>query len=109
MKKFIVTVFTLFLTANLFAKSWIFDGYGVKGAGNTTDFFIVFSSVEEAEEWLSKSNKKLSDLRELEPLLGYLQNDMETIVKSGYVMIYGMKGSQLDGNGYCLLDYYVMP
>lgn len=75
MKKIFLITF-IFLVSNLFAERWIFNRYGEKGKSDTPNFFILFSSKIEAGEWLSKSNRKLSDLRELETLLGFLKNDM---------------------------------
>ena len=98
----------MLFASSLFGDSWIFDRYGEKGK-NTPDFFVVFSNTKEAESWLSESNLTLSDLRELEPLLGYLQNDMGRIVKSGYVMIFCIESISYGDENFYPSDYYVIP
>lgn len=57
MKKIFLITFIL-LASNLFAESWIFNSYGEKDKTDTPHFLFLFSSKIEAEEWLSKSNRK---------------------------------------------------
>ena len=108
MKKIFLITF-IFLVSNLFAESWIFNRYGEKGKSDTPNFFILFSSKIEAGEWLSKSNRKLSDLRELEPLLGFLRNDMAVIAKSGFVLIECWENDNPGSENFSPYNYYVIP
>lgn len=108
MKKIFLITF-IFLVSNLFAESWIFNRYGEKGKSDTPNFFILFSSKIETEEWLSKLNKNLSDLRELEPLLGFLKNDMAVIAKSGFVLIECWENDNPGSENFSPYNYYVIP
>ena len=108
MKKIFLITFIL-LASNLFAESWIFNSYGEKDKTDTPHFLFLFSSKIEAEEWLSKSNRKLSDLRELEPLLGFIKNDMSVIAKSGFVLIDCWENDNPGSENFSPYNYYVIP
>ena len=63
----------------------------------------------EAEEWLLKSNRKLSDLRELESLLGFIKNDIAVIAKSDFVLIECWENDNPGSKNFSLYNYYVIP
>lgn len=108
MKKIFIITF-IFLVSNLFAENWIFNCYGEKGKTNTPNIFLLFSNKIEAEEWLLNSNKKFSDLRELEPLLGFIKNDMAVIAESGFILIECWKNDNPDSEIFLPYNYYVVP
>lgn len=109
MKKVLIAVLLLFLVSNLFADYWIFNDYGEKDKADTPNFFILFSDINEAEQWLLQSNKKISELRELEPLLSYLKNDMVAVAKSGYILIECWKNSSPVSDEFIPCNYYIIP
>ena len=56
-----------------------------------------------------KLKQKLSDLRELEPLLGFIKNDMAVIAESGFILIEYWKNDNPNSEIFLPYNYYVIP